>query len=55
MHLNSMSSCLDDILRSHISLAEWREGDIIITNDPYAGGQHLNDMLTFKPTFAAGA
>jgi N-methylhydantoinase B len=54
VHLNSMSSCLDDILRDHIPLAEWREGDIIITNDPYAGGQHLNDILTFKPAFLDG-
>lgn len=54
VHLNSMSSCLDDILARHIPLAEWREGDIVITNDPYAGGQHLNDILTFKPAFVAG-
>lgn len=54
VHLNSMSSCLDDILRDHIPLREWREGDIIITNDPYSGGQHLNDILTFKPAFVDG-
>ncbi len=54
VHLNSMSSCLDDILRDHIPLSEWREGDLIITNDPYSGGQHLNDILTFKPAFVDG-
>lgn len=54
VHLNSMSSCLDDILRDHIPLKDWREGDIIITNDPYSGGQHLNDILTFKPAFVEG-
>ncbi|HRD74652.1 MAG TPA: hydantoinase B/oxoprolinase family protein [Hyphomicrobiaceae bacterium] len=54
VHLNSMSSCLDDILARHIPLKDWREGDIIITNDPYAGGQHLNDILTFKPAFVDG-
>lgn len=54
VHLNSMSSCLDDVLRDHIPLSEWREGDIIITNDPYSGGQHLNDILTFKPAFVDG-
>lgn len=53
-HLNSITSCLDDILREHIPLATWREGDIIMTNDPYAGGQHLNDILTFKPAFVDG-
>lgn len=54
VHLNSMSSCLDDLLRDHFPLGEWREGDILITNDPYAGGQHLNDILTFKPAFVDG-
>ncbi len=51
VHLNSMSSCLDDILREHFPISEWRDGDIFVTNDPYAGGQHLNDILTFKPAF----
>ena len=54
VHLNSMSSCLTDIIEKHIPLSDWHEGDIIITNDPYAGGQHLNDVLTFKPTFVDG-
>ncbi len=54
VHLNSMSSCLDDVIANHMPLSEWREGDIVITNDPYAGGQHLNDILTFKPAFLDG-
>lgn len=54
VHLNSMSSCLDDILANHFPLTEWNEGDLIVTNDPYAGGQHLNDILTFKPAFENG-
>ncbi len=54
VHLNSMSSCLDEILAKHFPLADWQEGDIIVTNDPYAGGQHLNDILTFKPTYVDG-
>lgn len=54
VHLNSMSSCLDEILAKHFPLSDWKEGDIIVTNDPYAGGQHLNDILTFKPAFVDG-
>lgn len=54
VHLNSMTSCLDEILANHIPIEEWREGDIIITNDPYAGGQHLPDIQTFKPVFLDG-
>ncbi len=30
------------------------EGDILASNDPYAGGSHLNDIFMFKPVFAAG-
>ena len=30
------------------------EGDIIASNDPYAGGSHLNDIFMFKPVFVAG-
>lgn len=28
-----------------------REGDILASNDPYAGGSHLNDIFMFKPVF----
>ena len=54
VHLNSMARCLLDILADHIPIEEWDEGDIIITNDPYSGGQHLPDILTFKPVFLEG-
>ena len=51
VHLNSMASCLEDLIRHHLPLAEWHEGDVVVTNDPYSGGQHLPDILTFKPVF----
>jgi len=54
VHLNSMARCLLDILADHIPIEDWNEGDIIITNDPYSGGQHLPDILTFKPVFLDG-
>ncbi|NQW10462.1 MAG: hydantoinase B/oxoprolinase family protein [Alphaproteobacteria bacterium] len=54
IHLNSMPSCLREILTNHIPLENWHEGDIIICNDPYAGGQHLPDIQTFKPVFLDG-
>ena len=54
VHLNSMPACLEEILASHIPIEEWHEGDIVITNDPYAGGQHLPDIQTFKPVFLDG-
>ena len=29
-------------------------GDILASNDPYAGGSHLNDIFMFKPVFKDG-
>lgn len=54
VHLNSMSDCLKRILEAHIPLDEWAEGDVIVTNDPYSGGQHLPDIQTFRPVFVDG-
>ncbi|MEM7404509.1 MAG: hydantoinase B/oxoprolinase family protein [Pseudomonadota bacterium] len=54
VHLNSMASCLRDLVDEHLPLAEWDDGDIVMTNDPYSGGQHLPDVLTFMPVFVDG-
>ena len=54
IHLNSMSVCLDEIVAGPIPLDEWNEGDVILTNDPYSGGQHLPDFVAFQPIFAEG-
>jgi N-methylhydantoinase B len=54
VHLNSMELCLQEIVASHIPLDSWREGDVIATNDPYSGGQHLPDFIAFKPVFVDG-
>jgi len=36
-------------LRKHYSDDELDEGDIIAFNDPYSGGQHVMDLVTFAP------
>jgi len=54
VHLNSMASCLEDLIDHHIPLDDWHDGDVVITNDPYSGGQHLPDILTFRPIFLEG-
>jgi N-methylhydantoinase B len=54
VHLNSMELCLHEIVARHIPLDSWREGDVIVTNDPYSGGQHLPDFIAFKPVFVNG-
>lgn len=52
IHLNSMSRSLRTTLDEAIPIGEWRPGDIVVTNDPYKGGQHLPDVQTFLPVFA---
>ncbi len=54
VHLNSMSDCLRTILDRFIPLERWNDGDVIVTNDPYSGGQHLPDIQTFRPVFVDG-
>jgi N-methylhydantoinase B len=53
-HLNSMGFCLRALVERFIPLDQWQDGDVIITNDPYCGGQHLPDILAFRPVFVAG-
>ena len=52
IHLNSMSVCLDEIVANHLPLDDWQPGDVILTNDPYCGGQHLPDFVAFQPIFS---
>lgn len=54
VHLNSMSVCLADVISHHIPLEQWRDGDVVLTNDPYCGGQHLPDFVVFRPVFVNG-
>ena len=54
VHLNSMSVCLQDIIAGPLPLEDWRDGDVILTNDPYSGGQHLPDFVAFRPVFHQG-
>ena len=55
IHLNSMSRSLRTTLDEAIPIGDWRPGDIVMTNDPYLGGQHLPDIQTFKPIYVDGA
>jgi N-methylhydantoinase B len=53
-HLNSMGYALRAIVERYIPLDEWQDGDVVIGNDPYCGGQHLPDILAFRPVFHEG-
>ncbi len=53
-HLNSMGAALRTLLDRFVHAEGWREDDVLATNDPYCGAQHLNDVLVFKPVFHDG-
>ncbi|HEX7199167.1 MAG TPA: hydantoinase B/oxoprolinase family protein, partial [Dongiaceae bacterium] len=37
-----------------IPLAQWREGDVMVCNDPYRGCTHTPDIVLFSPVFHEG-
>src|SRR5258707_1843794 len=53
-HLNSMSYFLTEILARHIPPDRWGPDDIVVSNDPYCGGQHLPYIVAFKAGFRNG-
>ena len=53
-HLNSMSFFLREILDRYIPADDWDAADVVVSNDPYTGGQHLPDIAAFKAVFHAG-
>lgn len=53
-HLNSMGAALRTLLDRFVDAGAWAEDDVVVTNDPYCGAQHLNDVLVFKPVFHDG-
>jgi N-methylhydantoinase B/oxoprolinase/acetone carboxylase alpha subunit len=53
-HLNSMSAALRTLLGDFVDAADWGPDDVVITNDPYCGGQHLPDIIAFRPVFHEG-
>src|SRR3954447_25399604 len=54
MHLNSMPMALTECLADHPP-AGLEPGDVLVTNDPYRGGNHLQDVIAFTPIFHGGA
>ena len=51
-HLGSMMPALQGCL-AHFG-KDVADGDILCSNDPYAGGSHLNDIFMFKPVYDDG-
>jgi N-methylhydantoinase B len=47
VHLGSMAFAMRGIIEG----IDWRDGDMIILNDPYMGGTHLPDVTVIAPVF----
>jgi len=50
VHLGSMAFAMRGIVGRH----DWRDGDMLIVNDPYLGGTHLPDVTLIAPVFVKG-
>lgn len=51
VHLGGMSDCVK-MLREDVGA--FHPGDVYVTNDPYRGGSHLNDVTVVTPVFDDG-
>ena len=52
-HINTMAEAVGKML-VHFPFADMRAGDIYMTNDPWIGAGHLNDIVLFAPIFHGG-
>ena len=52
-HVNAMAASVGFFLRDHPAHT-LREGDVLVTNDPWEGTGHLNDFTVVTPAFLNG-
>ncbi len=52
-HVNAMAASVGCFLRDHPA-DTLREGDVLVTNDPWEGTGHLNDFTVVTPAFLDG-
>ncbi len=57
IHLNSLTPVLETVLDHYFPVDSLSPGDVILTNDPYAGtgsrgSHHTNDIISIQPTFS---
>lgn len=50
VHLGSMAYAMSGL----VAREEWKEGDLLILNDPFLGGTHLPDVTVVSPFFYRG-
>ena len=53
IHMNSFGKVFEAFAHRY-DLSRIEPGEALITNDPYSGGQHLNDFVLFTPIFLEG-
>ena len=46
VHLGAMSACIKALMED---VGKFEPGDVLVTNDPYRGGSHLNDVTVITP------
>lgn len=51
-HMNTISNALQAFFEDH-PVETMQPGDVLITNDPWAGSGHLFDIVVMVPTFSA--
>ena len=51
VHLGGMADCVKALIED---VGPMSPGDVFITNDPYRGGSHLNDVTVVTPVFQDG-
>lgn len=49
VHLGSMAFAMAGL----VGVTDWRDGDLLILNDPFLGGTHLPDVTLVAPVFLA--
>jgi N-methylhydantoinase B len=52
VHLGAMPAA---VAAARAGWPDWRAGDVLLLNDPSAGGSHLPDLTTVSPVFAEAA
>lgn len=50
VHLGSMAYAMADL----VAALSWRDGDVLVVNDPYLGGTHLPDVTVVAPVLIEG-
>lgn len=51
VHLGAMKA---SVTAARGAVATWRAGDVVVLNDPFAGGTHLPDVTMVAPVFCGG-